>query len=228
VTLTLVLTATGCGSSEPSVELKGGTQATGGKALVFTASTDEKLAIAGGKYQLELRGVDLKRHDRPDYRDKHVCAGPPCEWTVVPDTASTYEFRAFLVDFQSGKSAGQSQPVQLVWAAPPAPRGLKLLINGKRLPTTPLEGGTDDYLKIPAGKVQVEAKWTTEARGTGYYVLISAGNRDYARCSTGTSCRVPAKAPLLDGQEVSWVAKILTTRGDKLVTGFKVCLEGSA
>jgi hypothetical protein len=45
------------------------------------------------------------------------------------------------------------------------------------------------------------------------------------RRSTGrASCRVPAKVPILDTQEMSWVVKVQTKRGHKLVTGFKVCL----
>jgi hypothetical protein len=241
VALALVVTAGGCGSSKPGsskprsskpgVELAGDTQATGGKALVFTASTGEKLSVDGGNFALELRGVDLKRpqratYNRPDYLDRHRCDAKPCEWTVIPNAASTYEFRALLIDLLSNKSVRRSRPVQVVWAAPPRPHALKLLVNGKNPPTTPLDG--DDYNDIPAGKLQVEARWTTDARDTGYYLTISIGDRVYARCSTGTSCLVPAKVAILVDQEISWTVKLLTTRGDKVVTGFKVCLDGRA
>jgi hypothetical protein len=48
----------------------------------------------------------------------------------------------------------------------------------------------------------------------------------HARCSTGTSCAVPEKVEIAADQEVSWEARIETTRGKKLVSGFKVCLDG--
>jgi hypothetical protein len=237
VALVLVVTASGCGSSKsgsskPGVELAGDTEATGGKALFFTASTDEKLSLEkGGLYAVELRGIDLKRpqratFDRPDYLDRHRCEEKPCEWTVAPNAASTYEFRAFLIDLRGNKSAGQSAPVEVDWAAPPRPHALKLLVNGKSPPTTPLDG--EDYSDMAAGRMQAEARWATDARDTGYYLTISIGDRVYARCTTGTSCRVPAKPKLGVDQEVSWTVKLLTTQGNKVVTGFKVCLAGRA
>ena len=73
--------------------------------------------------------------------------------------------------------------------------------------------------------MQVEAKWTTDASGTGYYVKISADNRVYARCSTGTSCRVPGKVPLADNRLMTWTVELLTTKGNKVAGGFKVCLD---
>jgi hypothetical protein len=169
--LALLVSASGCGSSKtasnepgsskPDVELQADTQATGGKATVFTASTGEKLAAEGGLYAVELRGVDLKRpqrapYDRPDYLDRHRCDAKPCEWTVIPGPASTYEFRAFLIDLRSNESVAQSRPAQVVWKAPPRPQGLKFLVNGKTPPTTPLDG--EDYSDMAAGKMQAEAR----------------------------------------------------------------------
>jgi len=238
VALALVVTASGCGSSKPesskpesSVQLASDTQATGGKALLFTASTGKKLSEAGGLYAVELRGVDLKRPQRatfarPDYVDRHRCVEKPCEWTVIPKAASTYEFRAFLIDLRNNKSTGESRPVQVAWKAPSRPHALKLLVNGKIPPTTPLDG--EDYSDMRAGRMNVEARWATDARATGYYMTISIGDRVYARCSTGTSCLVPTKLKLVVDQEVSWTVKLLTTRGDKVVGGFKVCLAGRA
>jgi hypothetical protein len=113
--------------------------------------------------------------------------------------------------------------------APPRPHALILLINGKRLPITPLTGGTDKYAEITEGPLRVQAKWTTDARNTGYYILVSTTEpqaRDYLRCLAGTSCVVPQKVSVLRNQEMSWSVKILTTRGNKLVSGFKVCVEG--
>jgi hypothetical protein len=239
--MVLVITASACGSSKPGsskpaaskagVELASDTQATGGKALFFTASTGKKLSQAGGYYAVELRGVDLKRpqratYGRPDYLDRHRCVEKPCEWTVIPKAASTYGFRAFLIDLRSNKSAGESTPVEVAWAAPPRPHALRLLVNGKIPPTTPLDG--EDYSDMRAGRMNVEARWLTDARGTGYYMTISIGDHVYARCSTGTSCPVPTKLKLLVKQEVSWRIELLTTHGDKVVDGFKVCLEGRA
>src|ERR1041385_3238551 len=73
------------------------------------------------------------------------------------------------------------------------PHNLKLLINGKRLAITPLTSSADNYVGTPAGKLRVEARWTTDARGTGYYIVISTTEpllKEWARCSTGTSCLV--------------------------------------
>ncbi len=227
-------TLTGCGSSGSSIELQDGSDATGGKALFFKASTDERLAGSGGDFALELRGIDVAHknatYDRPTYHDKVRCIVLPCEWTVAPDAASTYEFRAFLIDQRKNKPAGKSAPVEVDWAAPPRPHALELLVNGKSMPVIPLDGG-DEYIDIPAGKLQVEAQWTTDARDTGYVVVISTAepqDRVYARCSTGTSCLVPVKVPILVDQEVSWVVEVLTTRGGKVVTGGRVCLDGRA
>jgi hypothetical protein len=105
------------------------------------------------------------------------------------------------------------------------------LFNGKRLPITPLMGGTDNYVNIRTGRLRVEARWTTNARGTGYRVQISTTEpqaRDYASCSTGTSCLVGIRVPIVVGQEMSWSVKILKTRTNKVVAGFKVCLVGHA
>ena len=233
--LLIGLALAGCGGKSSSVELQGGMEGTGGKALFFTATTGEELAQAkvGSNLALELRGINVTRtpratYDHADYVGTR-CAGPPCEWTVAPDEAARYEFRAFLVDLRNGKSAGQSDPVQAAWDAPPRPRGLKLLINGKEQPITPLESTTDDYIHIPAGKLRVEAVWNGDASGTGYEVAITNSQPPVDEtCSTGTSCRVPAKVPILDSQEMSWVVKVQTTSGHKLVSSFKVCLEGRA
>ena len=151
---------------------------------------------------MELRGInsdsDDGSFDQPGYVSETRCILSPCEWTVVPAKASTYEFKAFLIDPRNDKVGGESDSVKLDWAAPPRPQAIKLFVNGETPPTTPLTD--DDYSKFPAGPLQVEAKWTTDASGTGYYVKISADNRVYARCSTGTSCRVPGKVPLADNR----------------------------
>ena len=80
----------------------------------------------------------------------------------------------------------------------------------------------------PAGPLQFDAKWTTDARDTGYYVKISAGDRAVARCFAGTSCRVPETLSLEADDLMGWKVELLTTKGDKVADGFKVCLEGHA
>jgi hypothetical protein len=228
----VVAAATGCGSSTPAVHLEGGTDAADGKAIVLSASTDAKLASQqGGVHGLELRGIDADSgdasFDEPDYVDKTRCALSPCEWTVVPAKAATYEFKAFLVDVvkESG-DVGESNSVKVDWAAPPRPEAIKLFVNGKAPPTAPLDG--DLYTKFPAGPLRVEAKWAGDARGTGYYVKISQGAKAYARCSTGTSCRVPGTVPLGTKDLMEWKVELLTTKGDRLAGGFRVCLEAAA
>jgi len=218
--------------TESGVALRGGTHAIAGYALSYTASTGATLAGAGGHFLLQLRGIALTHvpratYARPDYLGRR-CSAEPCRWSVVRGPAS-YEFRAFLVDLRRGKSASRSAPVRSVWARPAQPHALKLLFNGQNLPTTPLDGSADNYDDLTAGSLRVEARWTGDARGSGYYVLISTTEpvaRDYVRCSTGTSCLVPGKVQLLANQEMSWSVKLLTVRGNKVVAGFKVCLAG--
>jgi hypothetical protein len=86
----------------------------------------------------------------------------------------------------------------------------------------------DHYSDFPAGPMQVEVRWTTDARGTGYYIKISDDFGVSVRCSVGTSCRVPRKVPLAVRQEDSWVLQLMTTQGDKVAGGFKTCVKGVA
>jgi hypothetical protein len=226
----VVATAAGCGSSKPPpVQLKGGTDAAGGKAIVLSTSTDKKLASFQA---IALRGIsadpDGASFDKAGYVDNQRCVATACEWTVVPAKAGTYEYKAFLVDLRDNKAAGASDAVKVDWAAPARPKAIKLFVNGKTPPRTPLED--DEYHDFPAGPMQVVAKWTTDARDTGYYVKISNADegRVYARCSTGTSCQVPVTVPLGANEELSWQVELLTTQGNKVASGFKVCLEGEA
>jgi hypothetical protein len=247
--LALAMAASGCASDDPevepetaattaaavplTVELQDGTsELTGGKALHFTASTGAKLSGEGGRFAVELSGVDLARghHPKPGASDLKMlaCVGPPCEWTLVPDATGTYEFQAFLINLETRKSTAKSAALQAVWKAPPRPDDFKLLINGKNMPLVPLDG-VDDYLDTPVGKLQVEARWTTDTKGTGYYVVVSTGEpekRDHATCTTGTSCLVPTKVPIEDGQEMTWEVRVMTTRGDKVAAALRVCLVG--
>jgi hypothetical protein len=109
--LAVVALVAGCGgsksdegSSAPPVEPTVGDQVTGGKALVFAATTGETLVGLGGRYAIELRGIESgsgSDFEKPDVLAESRCRVPPCEWTVAPETAGDYEFRAFLVEFQS-------------------------------------------------------------------------------------------------------------------------------
>lgn len=235
----VVAVTAGCGgSSKPAaqfprvVQLEVDTKSTGGKALVLSASTNRELTSKKGTlYALELRGIDADSgdasFDHPTYVHPDRCVGGRgCEWTVVPDKAATYEYEAFLLDYVHNNTAGESNPVRTKWTAPPRPESIKLLVNGKTPPSLPLNA--DHYSDFPAGPMQVEAKWTTDARGPGYYVKISDDFAVTARCSVGTSGRVPKKVPLKVGQGDSWVLQLMTAQGDKVAGGFKTCVKGVA
>src|SRR5262249_10766121 len=163
--------------------------------LVLRATTDKRLALeTGGLYALELRGIDTDSDnasfDKPEFLEQR-CVAQPCEWTVVPAKAANYDFKAFLIDLRGNKAAGESNAVKRDGTAPPGPQATGLSVNGKAPPKTPM--GADDYSDFPAGPMSVEAKWKTDAGPTGYYVKISTDDKVYARCFTGTSCRVPVK-----------------------------------
>jgi hypothetical protein len=229
--LSPAVTPTHAAPPAPGVHLGGGGHAKAGAALRITAKTSLTLAGAGGHFALELRGIDLtaaKRatYARPDYTGKR-CTATPCSWSVARSGVA-YEFRAFLIDLRNGKSAERSLPLRTWWARA-QPHALTLLINGKHLPTTALTSGVDHYNNIAAGPMHVVAHWTTDARGTGDYVAISTLEpqvKNFASCSTGTSCVVTQQVPILHNQEVSWQVEVLTKRGHKLVRGFRICLNG--
>src|SRR4029079_18270751 len=107
------------------------------------------------------------------------------------------------------------------------PHNLKLLINGKRWPITALDGVVR-YTDIRAGPQQVGARWTGDARNSGYHVAISTTEptRVYRRCFTGTSCVLPRRVYVGSGQEMHWVATIVKTRTLTVASGFRVCLTG--
>jgi hypothetical protein len=109
------------------------------------------------------------------------------------------------------------------------PHALKMLINGKRWPLEALT--TDKYRPIKAGTLRVEARWLTNARGTGYHVAILLGDtlsRTLVRCKSGTSCVVPGGVKLPVGQEMTLQVKILKTSSNRVVTGYKACLAAHA
>ena len=228
----LAVALAGCGGGpSPEVDLEDQSNRTGDKALVFMASTDEKLVQQGGNLVLELRGIDTRKspqatYKQPDYSSPVQCTASPCEWTVVPEHASDYEFTAFVVDVESHEASGESDAVEARWTAPPRPQDFAFLINGKSYELTPLSTGIDEYLPIAPGKLRVEATWTGDAAGTGYEIAISNGQVDHV-CTTGTSCVLPVQVPIRDEQEMNWRVRVRTARGEKEVEGFQVCLVGA-
>lgn len=220
----------GDGAALPSVDLAGGSSTTAGKSLSFAASTDAKLTGAGGNLELELRGIDLTRspratYARPDYAGKR-CGSSLCRWVVVRGI-SKYEFTAFLVDRRNGKSVGQSRPVRAVWAKPPLrpPQDVKYLINGTKLRSSELEKGTDNYLPIRPGRLQVGVSWTGKLNGT-YVLITDSSSKTTKTCSTGTSCVATRTARVRNKQEMSWSIQVLTLKGRKMLSNTIICLVG--
>ena len=83
-------------------------------------------------------------------------------------------------------------------------------------------------MPIANGKVNVVARWRTNARGTGYRVVVATTEpveQTYAACSAGRSCRV-SKATISPGLEMTWKVTIVKTRGNRVVGGLLVCLVG--
>ena len=108
------------------------------------------------------------------------------------------------------------------------PHALQLLINGKQLPITPF-AGPDRYNPITAGKLSVVAKWKTKLQGTGLKVVISTTEpivRTWRTCSTGTSCVVPSQVAILNGEQMSWIVRLMEVKRHyvKILSGFMVCL----
>jgi hypothetical protein len=112
------------------------------------------------------------------------------------------------------------------------PHALKLLINGKQLPITPF-GGPDRYNAVKASTLRIVARWKGALSG-GYRVVISTVDhppiRTWRTCTTGTSCRVSQAVPILKGQEMSWVVRIVKKKPHlyTVLGGFMVCLARSA
>ncbi len=124
--------------------------------------------------------------------------------------------------------SGQSRPTRIVSPSALRPHALKLLLNGKRWPLEALTG-SDTYVGIHSGNLRVEARWQTDARGTGHFVQIGIGEplvRELARCSRGTSCVVPKRVLILKSQELTLTVRVRTTRGNRVVAAYKACLDG--
>jgi hypothetical protein len=231
----------GCGSSEAAstraaaslptnVTLVASTKSTGGKAVVLTGTLSPGVSQKGHLYSMQVKGFEVgsgASFDDPSYVNQDNCVGgSTCSWTVLPSKAGKYEYEVILSDLVHDNTVGEANAVKVKWTAPPRPKAIRLFVNGKTPPHVPLTG--DHYSKFPAGPMTVVAKWKTNARHTGYYVLISDDYGTKVKCSTGTSCRVPKKVPLKAGSEDSWVMELVTTKGNKVATGFKACVNGVA
>jgi opacity protein-like surface antigen len=113
-------------------------------------------------------------------------------------------------------------------AATAQPHGLKLLINGKQLPITPF-AGPDRYNPISASKLRVQAKWQGSLTGSGYKIEISTTEptlKTWKSCSTGTSCLVAGRVPIVNGEQMSWTVRLMISKHHfvKIISGFMVCL----
>ena len=111
------------------------------------------------------------------------------------------------------------------------PHALKLLINGKRLPITSFSG-PDRYSPIKPGLLRVKARWQGSLTGTGYKVVISTIKptvTTYRTCSTGTTCLVRKRVPIRNGEEMSWVVRVMKIKYHyvKVLSGFMVCLAAN-
>jgi len=101
----------------------------------------------------DVEGASRATFGNADLVHPDRCVLQPCAWTVLPEKASTYAFKTFLIDLNTHKQAAQSRAVRAAWAPTPRPHDIKVFINGKDLPLTPLDGG-DEYLPNPGGQAR--------------------------------------------------------------------------
>jgi hypothetical protein len=107
------------------------------------------------------------------------------------------------------------------------PHALRLYVNGQYVQIVPIVGGSDDYAQLHAKTMLLEARWVGDAGGSGYYVRLSTDEpktKVYATCTSGTSCKTPSPVPLGIDLETSWYIQIISTKGNKVVSGYKYCL----
>jgi hypothetical protein len=117
-----------CPTATRKVQLAVGTKSTGGQALVFRASAVKAIAShRGGLYALELHGIDASLDPAPFIDQDRCVGGHTCEWTVVPDKAGGYEYRAFLLDYAHHTAVGESNTVRVRWPAPPRRKAIAFL-----------------------------------------------------------------------------------------------------
>jgi hypothetical protein len=196
----------------------------------FTASTDTRLGGPGGLY-VELRGFDLRRIPRPPLDKPDLartgCLSSPCSFDVGLPSGSNYAFRAVVIDSKTEKVVETSRPLLRSWRVLPF-RNVALRVNGKARPLVSMFSKTYDYRPIAAGPLRVEARWKGDARAKGYFIEISTTEPEekrYARCTTGTSCRVAHKARIEVNQGMSWLVTFRRVDGTAL-DGYRLYLVG--
>lgn len=107
------------------------------------------------------------------------------------------------------------------------PHHFTLFVNGKQVPIVPIVGGSDDYAQLHSKSMLIETRWTGNTAGSGTFVRVSTSEPDekvYASCFSGTSCKIPAAVPLGIDIETSWYVELVTTKGHKVLAGYKYCL----
>jgi hypothetical protein len=112
-------------------------------------------------------------------------------------------------------------------AAAPRPHHLQFFVNGKQVPIVPIVGGPDDYAQLHSKQMDVAARWTGDAHGSGTFIRISTSEPDekvYANCFAGTSCGIPHTLPFALDVETSWYVQLVSTKGHKVLAGYKYCL----
>ena len=108
------------------------------------------------------------------------------------------------------------------------PHAPPLYVNGKHVPIVPIVGGSDDYAQLHAKTMLVEARWAGDAHGSGYLRAPldrraeREGLRDLRRRHELQRSRTPV--PLGIDIETSWYVQIVSTKGHKVVAGYKYCL----
>jgi hypothetical protein len=197
----------------------------------FVASTGANADI-GGRY-LELRGIDLAARPSHTYARPDViragCNESSCTFAIGRSAEARYEFRAFLLDSHTDAVVSRSKPIRRSWPSLPVD-GVQLLVNGKVRPLTEMFHVTDDYVPIAPGALDVVAHWKRRPRTPGYSVRISTTEpvkREYARCTTGTTCRVRKTLSIRRDQELSLLVSFHRPDGS-LIDGFQYCLVGRA
>lgn len=111
------------------------------------------------------------------------------------------------------------------------PHSVKLLINGKQLPSTRV-GKQDHYVPIKATKLRVVARWKGSLTGSGYKIRIYTTfpvTRTWRLCTTGTSCAVRQQPKILKGQQYSWFVYVIKGKQPRvtIVNSFEVCVIGN-
>jgi hypothetical protein len=107
------------------------------------------------------------------------------------------------------------------------PHALKLYVNGRHVAIVPIIGGSDDYAQLHSNAMFVQARWTGDAAGSGYFVRLSTDEpktKVYAICAAGTVCQTAKPVPLGIDIETSWHIEVVSNKTKQVVAGYKYCL----